>query len=319
MKRLICILTTLILLLSLCSLTPSAAARLTECVSILNPKQNISGEGYQWQNKTDTLVLTGLNIVTEDDFGLRICDGATVVLEGKNYIKASKAAVYLEGNVIFKGNGSLTVVGGEYGILCCSPKTEHKMTVTGGTYSVTGGIDGIHSDHQKVAFSGGNVTVTGTKGCAINAYELQTGNNVTIKATGSLRASYRMQLQASNLKVESKEAALQSGGILKLEHMTLKAGSNLESLTAVETYGNEAALATVSTFDTSRRSILFGDKVPFAVDVILLIAVLLLLAAVIVLPILHKQHQAKLAIAARDEAEAERKRQKKLNKKSQKG
>jgi hypothetical protein len=321
MKRSIHILFTIFLLIFtvLAALPVSAGKLLTDGVSILNPKQNIHGDGYEWHNPSDTLTLTNLNINTDDDYGLKLPDGATVILEGKNYIKASVAALYIGGNVIFRGSGSLTLDGGEYGILCNSTKGNHKLTITEGTYTITGGTDGIHSEFQKVAFSGGKITVTGSSGYSVNVRDFQTGNNVTVKATGSFRSSYSMLLQAANLTIESKEPALIADKYLKLESMTLKAGDNLTSLAAVDSYTNENALATVSTFDRSRHSLIFGDSVPFFVDILLLIVVLAGLASVIVVPILVKKKKVQAAIAARDAAEAEAKRLKKLNKKNAKG
>lgn len=321
MKRSIHILLTIFLLVFtvLAALPVSAGKLLTDGVSILNPRQNIHGDGYEWHNPSDTLTLTNLNINTGDDYGLKLPDGATVILEGKNYIKASVAALYIGGDVIFRGNGSLTLEGGEYGILCNSTKGNHTLTITEGSYTITGGTDGIHSEYQKVALSGGKITVTGGSGYSVNARDFQTSNNVTVKATGSFRSSYSMLLQAANLTIESKEPVLIADKYLKLESMTLKAGDSLSSLTAVKSYTNEKALVTVSTFDGSRRSLIFGDTVPFFVDILLLIVIVAGLAAVIVVPILIKKKKVQAVIAARDAAEAEAKRQKKLSKKNAKG
>ena len=157
---------TLAALLLTALLPASAATVLTEGVSILNPKANMRGPGYDWANRTSTLTLSNLNIETTDAYGLKLCDGATVILEGKNYIEASKAALYLEGNVIFRGNGSLTLVGGEYGILCHSTRVTNKLSLNGGTYHIQGGVDGIASPYQKVAIGAVSITVSG-KNCAI--------------------------------------------------------------------------------------------------------------------------------------------------------
>ena len=62
------------------------------------------GEGYFWDNpKHSHLTLSDLRIDTEDEYGLKITDGATVILKGDNRIKATKAALYIGGNVIFRG------------------------------------------------------------------------------------------------------------------------------------------------------------------------------------------------------------------------
>ncbi|MBQ4064543.1 MAG: carbohydrate-binding domain-containing protein [Clostridia bacterium] len=305
MKRFLPVLLTLCLLFGITSGLSVSAARLTEGVSLLNPKQHVRGSGYYWNNIEDTLTLNGLDLVTEDDYGFKLPHGATVILKGRNYIKAAKAAIYLEGNVIFRGSGSLTLIGGEFGIHCNGTNTEQKLTITEGTYTITGGTDGIRSDFQRISLSGGNLTVTGTKGYSINVRDLQTSNNVTIKATGSFHTSYNMLLQASNLTIESKEAALMTDKYMKLESMTKKAGDSLSSLSEISDYVDQKALVTRSTFDDSRKSLLFGGNVPFAVDILVLLGVLILLAAVIAVPLLLKKKRALDAMAARDAAEAE--------------
>jgi len=309
---------TLVTLLLTTMLFPlSAATVLTEGVSILNPKANMSGPGYDWANRTNTLTLSNLNIETTDAYGLKIGDGATVILEGSNYIEASKAALYLEGDVIFRGNGSLTLVGGEYGILCHSTRVNKKLALNGGTFHIQGGIDGIASPYQKVAIGAVSLTVSG-ESYAINVRDLTTASGASIEAEGSFYTTHSMILQSSKLSIESEHSALLSDGTLKLENMTLSAGDSLAQLSATETYTGQKALKTVSTFDSSVKSLLFGEGVSIAVDILLVVALFLLLGAVIAIPILLKQRKAMKIIAARELTEAEEKRLRKLQKKSAK-
>jgi hypothetical protein len=325
MKRLLSFLFILVLTISALTITPSAAKTHTESISILNADRNLSGDGYEWHNPSDTLTLTNLRVDTQDEYGLKVPayqkSGhprklVTIILNGDNYIKASKAALFLECNVLIRGNGSLTLVGDEYGILCNSAKVEHKLTLSDGTFIVSGGVDGIHSEFQKVTVSGADLTVSSENGYAINARDLQTGYNARIKATGSFHTSYSMLLQASDLSIESKEAALITGKYMELDSMTLKAGDSLSSLSDIDSYSGEKAILTVSTFDDSPKSILFGEKYPLALDIVLLVAVILVLGIVVVLPILIKKKKAKAAVLQRDAEEAERKKRKKEEKKS---
>ena len=305
--------------LLLCSLIPASASKvLTEGVSILNPKANMSGDGYDWANRTSTLTLNNLHIETEDSYGLKICHGATVILKGKNYIEASKAALYLEGDVIFRGNGSLTLVGGEVGLLCHSTKFTDKLSINGGTFTITGGVDGIRSPYQKIALAAANITIYGGDGYAINARDLSVASEATLTVKGSLYSSYSMILQSSNLSIESSKSALIADNTLRLEYMTLSAGDSLTSVSAVEQYNGEKALKTSSTFDSSIKSILFGKTVPIAVDILLLVGFVAALSAVIAIPIVVKRRKATAVIAARDAAEAEQKRLRKEAKKASK-
>ncbi len=320
MKRIFCFLVTILVISSLLCMPTSAAKVHTSSISILNADKNLYGDGYEWNNPDDVLTLNDLRVDTEDEYGLKVPayrkNGnprkvVTIILNGDNYIKASKAALFLECNVIIRGSGSLTLEGGEFGILCNSAKSEHKLTLTSGTYVISGGTDGIRSEFQKVTVSGSNLTVSAANGYAINARELQTGNNASITATGSFHTSYSMLLQAANLSIESKEPALISDKYMQLDGMNLKAGDNLSSITPVDAYTDEKALKTVSTFDDSRRSLIFGEKYPFALDIVLLVGVLLVLTTVVVVPVLHHKNKAKIAIAARDAELAAKKKKSK--------
>ena len=306
----------IIIFAAITALCICAGNTLTEGVSILNPKQNIHGDGYEWHNPSDTLTLTNLKIDTDDEYGLKIADGATVILKGNNYIKASKAALYIGGNVVIRGSGTLTLEGGETGILCNSIKNTDKLSITEGTYNINGGIDGIRADFSRVALSGGKLTVSGGSGYAINVRELQTSAGVTIKATGTLYSSYSMLIQGTNLTVESSQPALLSDGTLKTESMTIKTGTTLSALSDADSYSGENAITTISTLDTSIKSILFGAPYSIAVDITLLIAAIAVLAAAIVIPPVIRKKEAQSIIKSLEAAEAEKKQQKKIQKKS---
>ena len=176
---------------------------------------------------------------------------------------------------------------------------------------------GIASPYQKVAIGAVNITVSG-KNCAINVRDLTTASGASIQAKGSFYTSHSMILQSSAISIESDRSALLSDGTLKLENMTLTAGASLSELSAIDTYSGEKALKSVSTFDGTVKSLLFGEGVSIVVDLLILIAFLLLLGAVIAVPILHKRRKVQKIIAARDAAEAEEKRLRKLRKKAEK-
>ena len=91
-RRILSVILTALMLFSLCiAVIPvSAAGAITTTVNIATANKNQRGNGYDWANRYDVLTLNGLNIVTDDAYGLRLPKNCTVVLEGKNYIKASK-------------------------------------------------------------------------------------------------------------------------------------------------------------------------------------------------------------------------------------
>lgn len=317
-KRKFAILLTLALIVPLFAcLNVSAAKTLTEGVSILNPRQNMRGDGYYWDNPNDTLTLSNLRIDTEDEYGLKITDGATVILKGDNRIKASKAALYIGGNVIFRGNGTLTLEGGETGILCNSINNTDKLSITSGRFTVRGGTDAIKAEYSKVSLSGSAVLeLKAAKGYAANVRELIMSAGVTVEAQGTLYSSYSMLIQGTNLTVTSDNSALVSDGTLKLESMKLKAGDSATALSDITEYKGEKAISAVSTLDTKVKSILFGEKYSIALDIILLIVVIAALAAAVIIPILVRKKRAEAVIEQVKKAEAEAKRLKKEAKKN---
>ena len=61
-----------------------------ETLDISRPKKDIVGGGYVWKNIDETLKLSGFELHTDSDYGIRIAKGATIELSGKNYISAKK-------------------------------------------------------------------------------------------------------------------------------------------------------------------------------------------------------------------------------------
>lgn len=317
MKKLICL---LLILLSVALLFPAgftlAGSTVTDCVSLLLVKKNLHGNGYEWDNPNDTLTLTNLDLRTDDDYGFKICNGATVILEGNNYIEASKAALYIDGDVVFRGSGKLTLVGGDYGIVCNSMSTSKKFTITAGTYEIRGGKGGIKSDYMKLHLTGGKFNISGGDGYAVDAREFQTGGNVKINATGSFYSSYHMILESANLNIVSEQSALIAPKTLSISSMTLRAGDNKDGLTSITQYTGEKILITSSTYSEGLKSILFGDSVSIVVDILILVAILFLIIAATVLPFLIRRKRAAVAIAARNLAYENEKRVLRANKKN---
>lgn len=116
--------------------------------------------------------------------------------------------------------------------------------------------------------------------------------------------------------MESSQPALLSDGTLKTESMTIKTGTTLSALSDADSYSGENAITTISTLDTSIKSILFGAPYSIAVDITLLIAAIAVLAAAIVIPPVIRKKKAQSIIKSLEAAEAEKKQQKKIQKKS---
>ena len=73
-RRISFILLTAVMLFTLCAavLPASAAETVTSTVNIATANKNMRGPGYDWANRTDVLTLDGLNIDTDDAYGLRL-------------------------------------------------------------------------------------------------------------------------------------------------------------------------------------------------------------------------------------------------------
>ena len=293
------------------------AKKLSQGVTLLNPKQHVHGDGYQWDNLTDTLTLDGLNIDTKDEYGLKIPDGATVILKGDNYIRATKAALYIGGNVIIRGSGSLKLVGGDYGVFCNSVNNSHKLSITSGKITISSHKSGIFAEFSKVSLAGANVKIHSNGEYAVNVREFSTSAGSKLEADSTIFASYSMSIQATNLFVQSDKSALEvkSDKEINLANMSIKTGDSLSNLTQADKYSGEKAIASSSTFDDRTKSILFGENYSIAIDIIVLIFVLALLTSAIVVPPIIRKKRAEKIMLRQIEVEKEQKRIKKLKRK----
>ena len=297
MKKATVIVLTVLMIFGMC-FTSSAAKKLTEGVTILNPRKNIHGVGYEWDNPNDTLTLTDLYIDTTDDYGLKLPDKATVILKGTNRIKASKAALYIGGDVIIKGSGSLILESDGYGIMCNSSDGKDKLSIIGGTVEITAKT-GIYSAVQKVSLSDAKITVTASE-YAADVRDLVLSDGVRFSADSTLMASSSMSIEAANLKIDAcgKPALICENGIT-MTKMDIMVGNVTKNLASAEKYDGEFALETSSTWKYIRSSIIFGEGVPMVWDIVLFVVLALCAAAAVVLPIYFKKRKLKKILASK--------------------
>lgn len=286
----------------------------TKTLSFLDIRANAEGPGYKWNNYDDILTLDGLNIDTEDDFGLKIIDGATVIIKGNNYIKASKAAIFIEGKVIIKGSGTLTLVS-DQGIYCSSDDPTDTLTINGGKFDITATSIGIVSDFHTVNLNGVNVKIKAENGTAVKAQKLNIGVKTVLTADAPVIGVEKLHIDGASLTVNTKTEALKSNS-LSLAKLKLKAGDSSNNLSNVDSYTGQACIKTKSTYDDSPKSVILGEKYDAYFDILIFIGIIAVLSAVVVLPIVIKKKKARAAIEARDKAEEERKAEAKAKKKS---
>lgn len=306
MKKIISVILTsvIVALLFSSALFVSAKTVHKSCISLLDVSKNVSESGYKWDNFNKELTLDGLNIKTTDKYGLKIMDGATVIIKGDNYIEASVAAIFIEAKVLFKGNGTLTLVGGDNGIYCSSADRTDSLSIVGGTYKITSGKTGIVSAFHKIAVSGCKITVNTESGVAIDAQTLTTGAKTAIKANGSLIGHNKLQIESSSITVNTDTQALISDNPIVFSKVTLKAGESKNGLHKIdldsESYGSEKCVSISSLYSGTKKSLFFGNNVPIYVDVITLIGVIAALGCAVILPVVYKKKKAQAAIALRD-------------------
>lgn len=317
------------LALTVCMLFATAAAfvpvvsaapvMITEKVDLSRPQKNMRGHGYYWANRTDTLTLTDLYIDTSDEYGLKITGGATVILEGDNYIKASGAALACAGTVTFKGDGTLTLVSDNMGIYFYSTDDTTTARFLSGTYDITAKGNGIYAPYTAVSFVDGKWTISApnTDAFAINGHTLKLyGGKMTMD--NAVHASVTLDVQALALSVTAAKPALTSDKTLKLLDVALSVGDSADHLVPAEEYAGENCITAKSTRTNWGTSILFGEGVPQFVDVLILLALLASIAAAIAVPTVRARKKAKRARAAYEAAEAEAEAERRARKAAEK-
>lgn len=264
------------------SITASAAVHLNDGVSILNPQKNIHGQGYEWDNIHDTLTLNNLYIDTTDEYGMKLPDGATVILKGTNYIKASSYALYLGGKVQFKGNGKL-ILEGETGVFCNSSDKTDNVSIISGKYEIKASKTGIRSAVQDIYLTGAEMKISAGE-IAADVHSLSVADGMKLTADAPLRTAYLLAVEACDVTVDagSKGPALYSAGRLTVDRVdvALSASSSLSH----NEYDGGSYIRTKSNWKYMKSSIIFGENVSFAVDVILFVLLIGVIAALILLP-----------------------------------
>ncbi len=282
-RRILPIILTAAMLFTLClaALPVSASGTIQTTVNIATANKNMRGEGYDWANRYDVLTLKGLNIDTEDPYGLRLPKNCTVVLEGKNTIKASKYGISCSGTVVFKGSGSLTIEAGEIGIYLIAQDSTQKVRLIDGKYEITAGTYGIYSEAADFSFMGEsmNVNVTSDGGHAImgRAVNLLGG---TFTANAPVESTHQLLVDGIDISVEGGSAPAFAS-----KNLTVK---NLDT-----EYNGESSVNAKSTKKFTGTSIIFGENVGAAVDYVILAVFAAGIAAAIVLPALRRKKKAK--------------------------
>ena len=287
--------------------TVADAAAITKSVNLTNPRKNMVGAGYTWMNLEKTLTLDGLYIDTDDEYGMRIPDGATVILKGKNYISAASYALGVPGNVTFKGNGSLTLIG-DTGLYFYSTDDTTVARILGGTFQITATHVGIRSEYTSLSVTAGEfaLDVSAKDGHAILGRTLKLHGG-KFSANNAITASLNLEIRAADLSVTANKPALSAQRKMTFNDVSFKAGSDEESLKKADAYNGENCVVLKSNADLLGESVLFGESVPMFVDILVVILLAALVAGGIGLPVWRAHRKSKRALAAAAEAEKKEK------------
>ena len=307
-RRAVCLVLTAVLLLvpfaSAAVYEADAVVTITKSISLTNPRMNMTGAGYAWMNLDKTLTLDGLYIDTSDEYGMRIPDGATVILKGNNYIRAASYAMGIPSNVTFKGNGTLTLVGGDAGLYFYSTDDTTIARIMGGNFKITAGGVGIRSEYTTLSVTKGtfDIDALAKDGVAILGRTLKLhGGKFT--AQGPITASQNLEIRAANLSVVADRAALSANRKLTLKDISLSVGDTADDLRKADSYNGENCIRVKSAANLLGESVLVGETVPMFADILVIFALAALVAAGIGLPLLRAHRRSKRALAAAAEAE----------------
>lgn len=277
------LLTVCMLCVTVLPTTALAGDPISTTVNIANANKNERGDGYDWANRTDVLTLSGVNIDTDEAYGLRLPKDCTVILEGSNYIKAAKYGISCSGTVVFKGSGSLTIDAGEIGIYLIAQDNTQKVRLIEGKYTITAGTYGVYSEEGDFSFVGDSMDITvGTPdGYAIlgRAVNLLGGK---FTANAPVETTHQLLVDGLDVNIEANRAAFASKN-LKVQNIDLGGAE----------YNGESTVSGKSTAKTGGSSMIFGESVPAFVDYILLAVLIIGVAAGIFGPALRRKKKAK--------------------------
>jgi hypothetical protein len=249
-------------------------------------EQHEQGNGWKWNNFDNVLDLDNLKIETNDDFGLKLPENATINLKGKNYIKASYCAISCLTSATFQGSGSLTVISENYGIRCISLSSEDTVRFRSGKITVSAGAHGIFSENSTLIFSSDKMEITSTdyaiKGKTV---KIPSGN---LTATGKIHASENLIISGGSLFASANGSALTSGRKTEISGVKISVGNSSELLSPAESYNGESYIKLVSTVSNAKKGILFGGRLPVFVDYIVFFLILIAAVSVVAVPIYVK-------------------------------
>lgn len=286
----------------------------TSSINLAMTNDNLRGAGYRWENLDDTLILSGIRLVTDDSYGIKFHSNVTVKLTGDNYISAKDYALHCLGSITFEGTGTLTLVAGDSAIhISASEAMTDTIRFRSGTYDLRGGNYGVYSDTATFASNGANIKAEGSKG-AIRVKNA-TFSGGSVKANGGISALVDLTIAFTSVEaVSTNSPALYGARNLDIQAKRVTAGETLNGLIEIDKYTSEKAVKLTANSAKGTRSTLFGDKFPAFVDYLVFIFLILLVGALIGIPAFIKYKKTQKLIALNEEMNRQAKGKKKAKK-----
>ena len=317
----LCIFALLVLIVPMCVMANADdSSVISETVNLVYVRKNERGPGYSWANKTDTFTMTNMTIDTTDEYGLRLPDGATVVLEGNNVIRANYCALSTEGSITFTGSGTLTIYSNSYGIIATNADMNKKVTFFGGKVKIESGSDGIYTENMMITQNKKanlEINATGENAYSINARQVKLLGG-TYKANSPI-SSRDIKISRIKLEILGTRPAFNLVGAdpekpydkIAFNSVSIKLGVDSATLAAAEGYGGESCVSTKVKNEYTATSMFYGDSVPGYWDFVTIAVAILIIAAVIATPYVKNKMELKKVEEAKAAAHAEEERARK--------
>ena len=157
---------------------------------------NTSGEGWSYDQATNTLTLNGASVTSGSyaEASIYATDALDIVLAGSNTISGTNYGIYANSSVSISGSGSLSVAGHYDGI-----QAHGAVTINSGTVTFTGESSyGIKAEGNTLTFNGGYVTANGgASGSGVVA------NTIVLSKAAHVAVAHNSNAIAGTLNAES--------------------------------------------------------------------------------------------------------------------
>ena len=310
MKRFVALLLSALMLVSIPTLSVNAASeKITKCLDLANVGHDDIGNGYEWDNIEKTLTMDDLNLSTTDEYGIKLPEGATIILNGDNYITASKYGIHCLNSLIFKGSGTLTINAVEVGIFAASTLSSDVIQFFDGNITIINTKIGVYSEDAKLSFLGSTVSITASDNSVYGKDVRISGGNLDFH--GPLYSKSAVNIAGATVAITASKPAITSAtNEISITAKNIMVGNTTSTLSNIGEYAGQNCVKIIPQTKKASPSLLFGEGVSPVWDYVVIISAVLAIGAVVAVPIILKQKKTAKLIAL-SQANAEKSKKKK--------